>query len=146
MSLKMNSSTDTSVYFEDTELKSPSNNTVNTEDSFSNSKSTFTDVKGHIVTQQQQKYGSTVSLGQWSSWSSYTNCEKNCSGIMVHGDLLRRGPSSLWSYSKFKGLRVSTRSCKLLTNTKIPQETYSNHKRCIGPTHRYQECPGLKVC
>ena len=131
------------AYLKDAEIKHP-NDVLKVEDDFLNYKSTPTKIEDQLLI-QHQKGSSMVSLGQWSSWSAYTNCNKNCSSIMKDGEKLRRDSSFLWSYSKFKGLKVSTRSCKFMTYNNSGQYENSAHKRCIGPTHRYQQCPGFQV-
>ena len=93
------------------------------------------------LVKQETKYNPTITLGHWSEWSSYSKCAKNCKMLGNRRSLSKEQ----LTYSKFKGLKVSSRFCKIPSSLNNFMNSSQDHTRCIGPTHRYQECPNLKV-
>ena len=89
---------------------------------------------------QEMKHIPTIIVSKWSEWSSYSQCEKNCKKL----SRIRMSSKQQLSYSKFKGLKVSTRSCKI-PSSNLYSNSIQYRARCIGPTHRYKECYNLKV-
>ena len=65
------------------------------------------------------KTGNIGLVGEWSSWSSFSDCQQR-----QHCPIRRRG------------VQVATRSCKVS----------SNGGKCLGPSHKYQLCPGSLNC
>ena len=144
MSLKMKTSAEASFSFQDTIRSKSSSHNLQSDDYSSNLISTSTNMRGDEIN-HALKHSSTLFLGKWSSWSSYSTCEKNCKDLMKKRYSSKQYSSSLTSYSNFNGLKVSNRHCKVFSSTKKIENSNLNHKRCIGPTHRYQECSELKV-
>ena len=93
------------------------------------------------LVKQETKYNPTITLGQWSEWSSYSKCAKNCKMLGNRRSLSKQR----LTYSEFKGLKVSSRYCKIPSSLNNFLKTSQAHTRCIGPAHRYQECHNLKV-
>ena len=93
------------------------------------------------LVKQEAKDTPTVILGHWSEWSSYSKCEKNCKMLGKRTNLFKEQ----LTYSKFKGLKVSSRYCKIPSPLNDLLNSREDHAKCIGPTHRYQECHNLKV-
>ena len=93
------------------------------------------------LVKQETKYNPTITLGHWSEWSSYSKCAKNCKMLGNRRSLLKEQ----LTYSKFKGLKVSSRYCKIPSSLNNILKSSQGHTRCIGPTHRYRECHNLKV-
>ena len=93
------------------------------------------------LVKQEAKDTPTVILGHWSEWSSYSKCAKNCKMLGNRRSLSKEQ----LIYSKFKGLKVSSRFCKIPSSLNNFLNSSQDHTRCIGPTHRYRECHHLNV-
>ena len=101
--------------------------------------------KKSIYSYPEKEKSSSHLFGKWSAWSAYSDCDTSCNKLWKLGYSKRRVSSEATiSYSKFKGLQVSTRSCKFSTNNKNSGKRVGS-RRCIGPTHRYQQCSSLQV-
>ena len=101
--------------------------------------------KKSIYSYPEKEKSSSHLFGKWSAWSAYSDCENNCNRLRKSHFSKRRLPSeSTLSYSKFKGVQISTRSCKFPTTNKNENRRVGS-RRCIGPTHRYQQCSSLQV-
>ena len=101
--------------------------------------------KKSIYSYPEKEKSSSHLFEKWSAWSAYSDCDNSCNKLRKLGYSKRRVSSEATiSYSKFKGLQVSTRSCKFATNNKNYGKRVGS-RRCIGPTHRYRHCSTLQV-